>query len=126
MRSCSRQIGCERECLVQSRRLTLDILPYALDLIPIPCTLYLRPPSLSNAPSVYVHTYVYTSVTIFAQVLIYHFRSITVTMSMQKRKSTGVSQPGGSAQAREAFSDSGVSQPADNKGPQLGTAVRLG
>ena len=40
-------------------------------------------------------------------------------MAMQKRKSTGVSQPGGSAQASEASSDSGVPQPADNEGGRI-------
>ena len=40
-------------------------------------------------------------------------------MAMQKRKSTGVSQPGGSAQASEASRDSGVSQPADNEGSRI-------
>ena len=40
-------------------------------------------------------------------------------MAKQKRKSTGVSQPGGSAQASEASRDSGVSQPADNEGSRI-------
>ena len=40
-------------------------------------------------------------------------------MAMQKRKSTGVSQPGGSAQASEAPRDSGVSQRADNEGSRI-------
>ena len=37
-------------------------------------------------------------------------------MAMQKRKSTGVLQPGGSAQTNEVSRDSGIPQPADNEG----------
>ena len=40
-------------------------------------------------------------------------------MAMRKRKSTGISQSGGSAQASEASRDSGVSQPADNEGSRI-------
>ena len=40
-------------------------------------------------------------------------------MAERKWKSTGVSQPGGSAQASEAARDSGVSQPADSEGSRI-------
>ena len=39
--------------------------------------------------------------------------------AMQKRRSTGVPQSGSSAQASEAFRDSGVSQPAENEGSRI-------
>ena len=40
-------------------------------------------------------------------------------MAMRKRKSTGISQSAGSAQASEASRDSGVSQPADTEGARI-------
>ena len=55
------------------------------------------------------------SVEVWLQVFLVFCFLLARPMAEQKRKSTGVSQPGGSAQASEPSRDSGVSLPADNE-----------